>query len=83
MVQPLTSRLIGDLTIEGFTLMIIFKNIFSFILTFFAYDWLITGGIERTMIAISIVQVVVCVISIPMCTSSLSLSSSCLIHPWR
>ncbi|PTB81328.1 hypothetical protein M440DRAFT_1387762 [Trichoderma longibrachiatum ATCC 18648] len=55
-----------DLTIEGFTLMIIFKNIFSFILTFFAYDWLITGGIERTMIAISIVQVVVCVISIPM-----------------
>ncbi|UKZ77607.1 hypothetical protein TrVFT333_005331 [Trichoderma virens FT-333] len=55
-----------DLTIEGFTLMIIFKNIFSFILTFFAYDWLITGGIKHTLVAISIVQVVVCVISIPM-----------------
>ena len=66
-------HLIGDLTIEGFTLMIIFKNIFSFILTFFAYDWLITGGIKHTMIAISIVQVVVCLVSIPMCMS-LSLS---------
>ncbi|KAL5088591.1 hypothetical protein Trisim1_006546 [Trichoderma cf. simile WF8] len=55
-----------DLTIEGFTLMIIFKNIFSFILTFFAYDWLIKGGIKHTLIAISIVQVVVCLISIPM-----------------
>lgn len=59
----------GDLTVEGFTLMIIFKNIFSFILTFFAYDWLIKGGIKHTMIAISIVQVVVCVISVPMCKS--------------
>ncbi|KAK5990545.1 putative MFS-type transporter [Cladobotryum mycophilum] len=55
-----------DLTVEGFTLMIIFKNIFSFILTFFAYDWLINGGIEKTMTIISIIQVVVCVLSIPM-----------------
>lgn len=49
--------------------MIIFKNIFSFILTFYAYNWLIKGGIQHTMIVISIVQVVVCVLSIPMCMS--------------
>ncbi|EWG37104.1 hypothetical protein FVEG_00864 [Fusarium verticillioides 7600] len=55
-----------DLTIEGFTIMIIFKNFFSFILTFFAYDWINQGGIERTMLAISSIQVVVCLISIPM-----------------
>lgn len=54
--------------------MIIFKNIFSFILTFFAYDWLIKGGIKHTLIAISIVQVVVCLISIPMCKSLYTLT---------
>ncbi|VZH86914.1 unnamed protein product [Fusarium fujikuroi] len=55
-----------DLTIEGFTIMIIFKNFFSFILTFFAYDWINQGGIERTMLAIASIQVVVCLLSIPM-----------------
>lgn len=47
--------------------MIIFKNLFSFVLTFFAYDWIIDGGIRRTLIAISSVQVVICLLSIPMC----------------
>lgn len=56
--------------------MIIFKNIFSFILTFYAYDWLIKGGIQHTMIAISIVQVVVCVLSIPMCMYPFEMSCS-------
>ncbi|KAF4453830.1 hypothetical protein F53441_3516 [Fusarium austroafricanum] len=55
-----------DLTIEGFTIMIIFKNFFSFILTFFAYDWINNGGIQRTMMAISSIQVVVCLLSVPM-----------------
>ncbi|KAH7328910.1 major facilitator superfamily domain-containing protein [Stachybotrys elegans] len=55
-----------DLTIEGLTLMIIFKNFFSFMLTFFAYDWLIHGGIERTMVTIASVQIGVCLLSIPM-----------------
>lgn len=59
----------GDLTIEGFTIMIIFKNFFSFILTFFAYNWINDGGIERTMLAIASIQVVVCLLSIPMCKS--------------
>ncbi|TQN68696.1 Protein HOL1 [Colletotrichum shisoi] len=55
-----------DLAIEGFTVMIIFKNIFSFGLTYSAYDWIIAGGIRPTMIAISSIQVVVCALSIPM-----------------
>lgn len=56
-----------DLAIEGFTCMIIFKNIFSFGLTYSAYDWIIDGGIKTTMIAIASIQVVVCALSIPMC----------------
>ncbi|KAM0353565.1 hypothetical protein ACHAPU_001577 [Fusarium lateritium] len=55
-----------DLAIEGFTIMIIFKNFFSFILTFFAYNWINQGGIERTMLAIASIQVVVCLLSVPM-----------------
>lgn len=55
--------------------MIIFKNIFSFILTFYAYDWLIFGGIEKTMVAISSVQVVVCALTIPMCKYSHSMTN--------
>ncbi|WYZ42879.1 hypothetical protein EsH8_VI_000578 [Colletotrichum jinshuiense] len=55
-----------DLAIEGFTIMIIFKNIFSFGLTYSAYDWIIQGGIKPTMIAISSIQAVVCASSIPM-----------------
>ncbi|KAK1448425.1 major facilitator superfamily transporter, partial [Colletotrichum cuscutae] len=55
-----------DLAIEGFTIMIIFKNIFSFGLTFSAYDWIIGGGIKPTMMAIASIQVVVCATSIPM-----------------
>ncbi|KAM0424783.1 hypothetical protein ACHAPT_010093 [Fusarium lateritium] len=55
-----------DLTIEGFTIMIIFKNFFSFVLTFFAYNWINDGGIERTMVSIASIQVAVCLLSIPM-----------------
>ncbi|KAM0564422.1 hypothetical protein ACHAPJ_000635 [Fusarium lateritium] len=55
-----------DLTIEGFTIMIIFKNFFSFMLTFFAYNWISDGGIERTMVSIASIQVGVCLLSVPM-----------------
>jgi hypothetical protein len=49
--------------------MIIFKNFFSFVLTWFAYNWLIHGGIQKTLITIASIQVVVCALSIPMCES--------------
>ncbi len=55
------------MTVEGFTLMIIFKNIFSFVLTWYAYGWIIEGGIKNVFTIIASVQVGICVLSIPMC----------------
>ncbi|KUI57443.1 Protein HOL1 [Cytospora mali] len=57
-----------DLSIEGFTCMIMFKNFFSFALTFKAYQWLIINGTKATPVfnAIGAVQVVVCALSVPM-----------------
>ncbi|ORY56704.1 major facilitator superfamily transporter [Pseudomassariella vexata] len=55
-----------DLAVEGFTCLIIFKNMFSFGLTFKAYEWLVYGGIEETFHVLASVQVVVCLLSIPM-----------------
>ena len=49
--------------------MIIFKNMLSFALTAKAYDWFIIAGVEDTMIPISIVQVAVCLLTVPMCKS--------------
>ncbi|KAK5652075.1 hypothetical protein OQA88_10851 [Cercophora sp. LCS_1] len=57
-----------DLAIEGFTCMIIFKNIFSFALTFKAFEWLITNRSKAAPMfnALGIVQIVVCLSSIPL-----------------
>jgi len=49
-------------------MMIIFKNFFSFVLTFYAFDWVTKGaGIKVTMNTIATIQVVVSLLSIPMC----------------
>ncbi|KAK0717902.1 major facilitator superfamily domain-containing protein [Lasiosphaeria miniovina] len=58
-----------DLAIEGFTCMIIFKNIFSFALTFKAYDWFIENRTKATPVfnALGSVQLVVSLAAIPMC----------------
>ncbi|KAI0404493.1 major facilitator superfamily transporter [Xylaria palmicola] len=55
-----------DLAVEGFTCLIIFKNIFSFALTFKAYDWLVHSGIREVFFTLGGVQIVVCFLSIPM-----------------
>ncbi|KAM4055051.1 major facilitator superfamily protein [Hirsutella rhossiliensis] len=55
-----------SLTVEGFTLMIIFKNIFSFILTWYAYDWLVQSGFRVVFVIIASVQVGVCLLSVPL-----------------
>lgn len=53
---------------EAFTCLLVFKNIFSFILTFFAYDWLVVkGGSREPFIAIGSIQVGVCLLAVPMC----------------
>ncbi|KAE8389994.1 MFS transporter [Aspergillus alliaceus] len=55
-----------QIVIESFTCMLIFKNIFSFILTFFAYDWIVSNGVKPAFMAISSIQVGICALSIPM-----------------
>ncbi|KAI5920801.1 major facilitator superfamily transporter [Camillea tinctor] len=55
-----------DLAIEGFTCLIIFKNMFSFGLTFKAYDWLLSGGIEHVFYTLGSIQLFICLLSIPM-----------------
>ena len=47
--------------------MLIFKNIFSFGLTWSAYNWLLRDGIVKIFLIIGSIQVVVCLLSIPMC----------------
>lgn len=49
--------------------MIIFKNIFSFGLTFSAYDWIIQSDFKNVMIPIASIQVGVCLLSVPLCKS--------------
>lgn len=55
-----------DIAVEAFTCLLIFKNIFSFGLTFGAYGWLTQGGIQRIFMIIASVQVGLCLLSIPM-----------------
>ncbi|KAG6041409.1 hypothetical protein E4U41_004507 [Claviceps citrina] len=55
-----------DLTVEGFTLMIIFKNVFSCVLTFYAYDWVIGGGFRKVFLIVASIQMAVCALTIPL-----------------
>ncbi|EFX00468.1 major facilitator superfamily transporter [Grosmannia clavigera kw1407] len=57
-----------DLAIEGFTCLIIFKNFFSYGLTYKAYDWLEENGSRGRPVfnALGSVQLVICLLAIPM-----------------
>lgn len=61
-----------EIAVEGFTCLLVFKNIFSFGLTFSGYDWLVHAGIKPVFLAISSVQVVICCSTVLMCKSSFS-----------
>ena len=61
-----------EIAVEGFTCLLVFKNIFSFGLTFSGYDWLVAYGIEPVFLAISSVQVVICCATVLMCKFSAS-----------
>lgn len=57
-----------DVAIEGFTCLMIFKNLFCFALTFRGYDWLIgEGGPRRIFVVVGSVQVGVCALTVGMC----------------
>ena len=58
---------VGEITVEAFTCLLIFKNVFSFGLTFGAYDWIVSAGILKVFYIIASVQVGICLLSIPMC----------------
>lgn len=65
----LLTCMLGDLAIEGFTCMIIFKNLFSFGLTLKAFDWLTQNRSRAEPIfnALGAVQIVASVLTIPLC----------------
>lgn len=59
---------LGDMSIEGFTCNLVFKNIFSFALTFKCFDWIVSAGnFKDVFVAVASVQVAVCALTIPMC----------------
>jgi hypothetical protein len=67
---PLLTNTTGDMSVEGFTCLLVFKNLFSFGLTFKGFDWLISAGnVKRVFIPVGSVQVAVCALTIPMCKS--------------
>ncbi|KAJ6020843.1 Major facilitator superfamily domain general substrate transporter, partial [Penicillium herquei] len=55
-----------EISVEAFTCLLVFKNMFSFVLTFYAYDWFAYGGIKHTMTIVGSIQVGICLLSIPM-----------------
>lgn len=72
-----------EIAVEGFTCLLIFKNIFSFGLTFAAFHWFGSGGIKGVFMAIASVQVVVCCSSVLMCESPFfSFPVFCVLLGW-
>ncbi|KAF2845091.1 MFS transporter-like protein [Plenodomus tracheiphilus IPT5] len=56
-----------DLSVEAFTCNLIFKNLFSFALTFKGFDWIVqAGSIKDVFVAVGSVQIAVCALTIPM-----------------
>ena len=75
---------IGDIAIEAFTCLLVFKNCFSFALSWEGIDWLINidGGIKRLFIYVGSAQAGICLLTVFMCRlpdSLLNSSSSGLI----
>ncbi|EMR86092.1 putative major facilitator superfamily transporter protein [Botrytis cinerea BcDW1] len=55
-----------DIAIEAFTCLLIFKNFFSFGLTWSGYEWLVKNGVYDTFMIVSSIQVGICLLSVPM-----------------
>ena len=61
----------GNISIEAFTCMLVFKNMFSFGLTWSGYDWIVKTDFQSVFIVVASVQVGVCALTIPLCKSLL------------
>jgi hypothetical protein len=55
-----------DLAVEAFTNLLIFKNIFSFILAYNAYNWVFAIRINHLFIIFGSIEVALCLLSVPM-----------------
>ena len=55
-----------DIAVEAFTNLLIFKNIFSFLLAYKAYDWVFEGGVDRMFIIFASIEMGICALTIPM-----------------
>ncbi|KAI1907053.1 hypothetical protein LOZ53_002036 [Ophidiomyces ophidiicola] len=55
-----------QIAVEAFTCLLVFKNLFSFVLTYFAYDWVVHGGQKKVFITIATIQAGICLLTIPM-----------------
>ena len=60
-------EVLGEIAIEAFTCMLLFKNLFSFGLTWIALSWLYKNDIVGTFNILGSVQIGVCLLSVPMC----------------
>lgn len=59
-----------DIAVEAFTCLLIFKNMFSFLLTWFAFDWVFALHKDRLFVIFGSIQMGVCALTIPLCISS-------------
>lgn len=55
-----------DIAIEAFTCLLMFKNFFSYALTYPAYDWLRVLGRPKMFTILGSAQVFVCLLTVPM-----------------
>lgn len=67
-----------EVAVEGFTCLLVFKNVYSFGLTFSGYEWLVRGGVREVFVAVGSVQVGICCLAGVLCEYFFSSSFLCL-----
>jgi MFS family permease len=55
-----------EIAVEAFTCLLIFKNMFSFGMTFGAYQWLFSIGIRELFIVLGSIEMGICLLAVPM-----------------
>jgi hypothetical protein len=55
-----------DISVEAFTNLIIFKNLFSFVLAYNAFNWVFAISINNLFIIFGSIEIVICALSVPM-----------------
>lgn len=56
-----------DLTVEGLTVLVIFKNMICFAITYKGFDWFIELGSKDMFFMFGYIQLAICASAIPMC----------------